>query len=199
MWRDRGFDLTAADVIAIDQFFDEWFETYNRDGLSLYRSQESLFASHVCLEALSEIGPPGKKNRGWVSSIRMGYAVAVCERERGDRTKGDLNVAALFEAKELHEKWPADAGMERAFVAGQDLGKTALDLLLTKEDLLHKAEGFSLREPVFADIRGSLMFKHVVQSRKFTRDSGEALVRAGHALGWLEESLTRTIAPQNTG
>lgn len=81
VWRDRGFSVTADDVALIDRFFDDWFEVYNREELSVYRSQESLFASHECLESIVELGDPGRKNRGWVSSIRMGYAVAVTERE----------------------------------------------------------------------------------------------------------------------
>lgn len=73
-----------------------------------------------------------------------------------------------------------------------------MELLQSKPELLIEADGFPLREAIFADIRATFMLKHTLISSRFNRDTGEVLMRAGHALGWLEEALENTIPPLKT-
>jgi hypothetical protein len=190
-WREWGFDLAPEQIAQVEGFFEPWFEVYNRPGVAAFDSQEALFGIHRVMEDV--VGAPrvGRESRGPVSALRAGYCIASVERAMGLRQGPDRALTELFDHMESDEGWPGPGpSLGRAILVGQRLGDLALDMAIARPEIAQSIPGFGLRDALFADLRHTLLTKVALTNvRRLDRDLGELLMRAGHAVGFAEESL----------
>lgn len=197
-WSQRGYPLDDAEIQAIDDFFDPWFEVYNQPGVGAYRTAEAIFASQLAaVEMFPQLPDEGRKRKQCVSALRAGYVVAVTEKRLGMRPAADPNLRALFEAMSEDDGTPPDSAMAASFLGGSQLARVVLQMVRDRPEIAGDLPGFYLREWVFVDLRETLFVKIRLPERDtvFNRDDGVLALRLGHAVGVAEESLPNTHAP----
>lgn len=196
-WRQRGFDLSPAEVGAVERFFERWLAVYNRPGIGAYRSQEGLFATHEGLLELFGEQLLRKERRNAVSVLRAGYCIAVAERDLLMRTAPDPNLSELFrvmaEDDGLTRLTPLAAAQQR----GHRLAEVASKIASEQPDTAKSFPGFGLREAIFADLRTTLFVKLKVTGLSVRLDDaqGEEAMRHGHIVAVCEEALPETTPP----
>lgn len=190
-WRERGFELTDAEVAEVERFFDAWFPIYRKPGTGAYRSQDGLFGvHHGCVRFFGD-DLSKREQQNAVSVLRAGYCVAATERALGLRPRPDRHLSELFRLMEEREAPSGEEPLSRALRRGEWIGETAWRIAVEEPEIAGELPGTPLRDAILADLRGTLFVKLKLTNvpARLDSDLAEMAMRFAHAVGVCEEAL----------